>query len=251
MRQPDASNASGREEPRNPPLHTGDSAASPRTRLRRHPERGDHRRAQIEAILDAALVCHVATLVDGAPAIIPTAFVRIGDFVYLHGSTANRVFRQIADGAPVCLEVTHLDAIVLARSAFHTSMNYRCVVAYGVGERVEDPNEKFEALQALVEHVCPGRSADARAPSPLELKQTLVVRVPIDEASAKLRTTPPADTEADQALPCWAGVIPLRLEPNTPKAAPDLRAGIELPDYVRDWKPKSGWLQAADEVEHG
>lgn len=189
-----------------------------RTTLRRLPDRGDHRPETVRAILDEALVVHVGFAVDGQPWVIPMTYARIGDNVYLHGSAANHLLRGLASGVEVCVTVTLLDGLVLARSAFHHSMNYRSVVIFGVAERVEDEDEKQRAFVALVERMAPGRSTQGvRLPSPAESRKTLVVRLPILEASAKVRTGPPIDDPEDLDLPVWAGVVPLRLIPGDPR----------------------------------
>ncbi len=207
-----------------------------RTRLKRRPERGHYDRETIRAILDEGLVCHVAVPVDGRPHVIPTAYVRVGDWIYLHGATANQLLRALRSGAEAGLCVTLIDGLVLARSAFHSSVNYRSVVVYGRATEVVDPNEKLEALHALVDHMVPGRWSDVRAPNPYELRQTLVVKLPIEEASAKLRAGPPSDDEPDYALDCWAGVIPLGLEVGKPQADPRLDPAVEPPDYARAYR---------------
>lgn len=187
-----------------------------RAELRRHPERAVAEREGIDAILDEALVGHVGVVVDGAPVVIPMLFARDGDAVYLHGSAASRLMRVLATGTEACLTVTLLDGLVLARSAFSHSMNYRSVVAFGRTEKVTDPAELTRALDALVERVAPGRSSVARPPTDQERRATLVVRLPLTEVSAKARSGPPADAEADLALDVWAGVVPLRLERGEP-----------------------------------
>jgi nitroimidazol reductase NimA-like FMN-containing flavoprotein (pyridoxamine 5'-phosphate oxidase superfamily) len=179
-----------------------------RTTVRRRAHRGRYDRATIDAVLDEAMVCHLAVADADGPLVLPTGFVRVGDELFLHGSSANHLLRLAADGRPVCVAVTLLDGLVLARSQFSHSMNYRSVVVFGRG-RVVEGAEKEQALTAFVDHIVPGRSAEARPPSPAELAATLVVAVPLDEASAKVRTGPPADTEADLALDVWAGVIPI------------------------------------------
>jgi nitroimidazol reductase NimA-like FMN-containing flavoprotein (pyridoxamine 5'-phosphate oxidase superfamily) len=205
---------------------------TPRTTLRRKKERGDHTVDTINAILDEAMICHVGFAVDGQPFVIPTTYVRIDDHLYVHGATANHAFRALADGAAACVTVTLVDGLVLARSTFHHSVNYRSVVLFGAGERVDDPGEKAEAMHRLVEHLVPGRTADARAADPSELRQTLVVRLPIDEASAKIRTGGPIDDEADLSLPVWAGVIPLRLAAGEPERDHLLAPDIATPPYA-------------------
>lgn len=193
-------------------------AVTDRTRLRRKAERGAHDRATIDAILDEALVCHVGFAIDGRPVVIPTAFGRIGSDLYLHGAVGNHALRTLAGGIEVCVTVTLLDGLVLARSAFHHSMNYRSVVLFGRAEPVTDDREKLDALLAVVDHMEPGRSAASRPPTPEELRATLVVRLPIVEGSAKVRTGGPVDDEADLALDHWAGVIPLALVRGEPVA---------------------------------
>ena len=199
-----------------------------RTRVHRLPERGHYDRATIHAILDEALICHVGFVVEGRPVVIPTIHARVGDHLYFHGSPAAGMLRTLRGSVDACVTITLLDGLVLARSGFHSSMNYRSVVVFGKAEEVSDREEKLRVLEALVEHVCPGRSADARGPSESELKQTLVLRVPIAEASAKIRTGPPKDDEEDYALPIWAGVLPLTLEPSEP--VPDNE--LAIPEYV-------------------
>jgi nitroimidazol reductase NimA-like FMN-containing flavoprotein (pyridoxamine 5'-phosphate oxidase superfamily) len=208
----------------------------PRTTLRRLPERARYERAAIHAILDEALWCHVGFVQDGQPFVIPTIHARVAERLYVHGSAASRMLRTLAGGIPACVTVSLLDGLVLARSAFHHSMNYRSVVLLGSALPVEDPAEKQAALRAIVEHVCPGRSQDVRGPSETELRATSVLRLPIEEASAKLRSGPPLDDEADYGLPCWAGVLPLRLSPGPPEADPRLAAGVPLPGYVSAYR---------------
>jgi hypothetical protein len=203
-----------------------------RTQVKRRAQRGHYDRATIDAILDEGLVCHVGVAHQGFVTVLPTAYVRHGDSLYVHGSTANRMFRAIRDGAEACVTVTLLDGVVLARSAFHQSMNYRCVVLYGRAREVTEESKKLEAMHWLLDHVAPGRWADVRPPSPLELKQTLVLEFPIDEASAKVRSGPPIDDEEDMELPCWAGEIPLRLVAGRPVAAADMQREAAVPDYA-------------------
>jgi nitroimidazol reductase NimA-like FMN-containing flavoprotein (pyridoxamine 5'-phosphate oxidase superfamily) len=201
-----------------------------RTTVRRLAKRGNYDRATVEAILDEALICHVGFVVDGSPVVIPTIHTRVGETLYFHGSAASRMLRSLCDGVDACVTVTLLDGLVLARSAFHHSMNYRSVVVFGNAHEVTDRDEKLTVLQALVEQVCRGRSADVRGPNESELKQTLVLALPINEASAKIRTGPPIDDEEDYALPMWAGVLPMRLQPGT--AVRDERSVAPLPGYV-------------------
>ena len=205
---------------------------SERTTIRRHPHRGVYDRAAIDAILDEALICHLGFVHDGQPYVIPTIHARADDVVYLHGSPASRMLQTTRRGVPVCLAVTLLDGLVLARSVYHHSMNYRSAVLLGEAREVVDAEEKLHALRAIVEHVLPGRWRDARRPTSKEAAGTMVLALPIDEASAKVRTGPPADDAADESLPVWAGVIPLRLVPGEPEPA---SAGVDLPDYVADY----------------
>jgi len=202
-----------------------------RTRHRRLPERGSFDIGVINAILDEALMCHVGFVVDGRPSVIPTIHARIGDRLYLHGAAANHMLRSLAGGVDACVTVTIVDGLVLARSAFHHSMDYRSVMVFGRASRVDDPDETQRALHALVEHVVPGRNADARPPSDAELRKTLVLRLPIAEASAKVRTGGPVDDEEDLTLGVWAGVLPCALTFGTAVAAPDVTAAT--PEYVR------------------
>jgi len=210
-----------------------------RTTVRRLGKRGNYDRETIQAILDEALICHVAFVVDGSPVVIPTIHTRVDDTLYFHGSAASRMLRSLRDGVEACVCVTLLDGLVMARSAFHHSMNYRSAMIFGTAMEVRDRDEKIRVLTALVEHVARGRSRDARAPNEAELKQTLVLSLPITEASAKIRTGGPIDDEEDYALPIWAGVLPLRLEPHAPIADERLRSGIEVPEYIRRYSRKA------------
>jgi uncharacterized protein len=210
---------------------------SDRTRVRRLPERGRYDRETIHEILDEALICHLAWVTDGGePRVIPTIHARVDDTLYLHGSNASRALKSVRGGREVCVEVTLLDGLVLARSAFHHSMNYRSVVVYGRARPVTELTEKEIAQRAIVDHVARGRSEDARMPNRSELDQTTFVAVPIDEASAKVRTGPPMDDEEDLALAVWAGVLPLRLVPGDAVPAPDLPSGLAPPDDVTDYR---------------
>jgi nitroimidazol reductase NimA-like FMN-containing flavoprotein (pyridoxamine 5'-phosphate oxidase superfamily) len=204
-----------------------------RTTLHRRPTRGSYDRATVEAILDEGLYCHVGFVVEGQPYVIPTIHARVEDQLYVHGSSASRMLRTLKKGAPMCVTVTILDGLVLARSAFHSSMNYRSVVVLGTAREVTDPIEKPEALKAIVEHVQPQRWRDIRSPTEQELKATSVLRLPLEEVSAKIRTGPPLDDEEDYQLPCWAGEIPLHLTPQTPVPDPRLLPGTHMPSYVR------------------
>ena len=214
-----------------------------RTTVRRLPARGSYDRDLIHSILDEAPVCHVGFVVDGRPFVIPTLHVRVDDRLYVHGSPGSRMLKGMAGGAEVCVTATLIDGIVLARSAFHHSMNYRSVVVFGVAEAVDDLDEKARILRALSEHLVPGRWRDVRVPTVGELKGTSVLSLPIDEASAKVRTVPPLDDEEDYALPAWAGVVPLSLRPGEPVPCPRLAPGIEPPSYARDYPgPGAGTL---------
>ncbi len=201
-------------------------------RVRRLPARGQYDRATIDAIVDEALICHVAFVVGDQPFVIPTIHGRMGDEIVLHGAPASRMIKHIAAGNPVAIAVTLVDGLVLARSVFHSSMNYRSAVLFGRGRLIDDDGDKLTALAAISEHLVRGRWADARQPTQKELDATLVVAVPIDSASAKVRTGPPGDDEEDYALPIWAGVLPFQLQPQPPIADARLSADIEVPGYV-------------------
>lgn len=207
-----------------------------RTKVRRHPERGEYDRAAIEAILDEGLYCHVGFVDRGQPFVIPTIHARVGDRVYLHGSAASRMLGSLGGGIPACLTVTLIDGLVLARAVFSHSMNYRSAVVLGTATEVTNPDEKMAALEAIVEHVVPGRWADARLPSDSDMRATRVLRMPLDESSAKIRTGPPKDAAADLALGIWAGVIPLTLVPGAPVADPALGADIPTPGYASEYR---------------
>ncbi|HWA52737.1 MAG TPA: pyridoxamine 5'-phosphate oxidase family protein [Solirubrobacterales bacterium] len=206
---------------------------TPRTKLRRKPKRGSHEREAIEAILDEALVSHLGFVDDGLPVVIPTLHVRIGRQVYLHGSAASRALRE-SEGAEVCLTATLVDGLVLARAVMHHSANYRSAMLFGEGGWVDDEEEKLAALEALVEKIVPGRWGDARVPSAKELRATSVLRIPIHEASAKIRSGPPLDDEADLELPVWAGVVGLRTVVEEPEPDALLAAGVEAPTYLNE-----------------
>lgn len=208
---------------------------SPRTRVRRLPERGSHDWSVIAGILDEALVCHVGFVVDGAPVVIPTAHARRGTTLYLHGAPASRMLRSLAGGVEVCVTVTLLDGLVLARSLFHHSLNYRSVVCFGRAVEVTDLGEKEAALRLFAEHVLPGRAAEVREPSVAELKATRVLALRLDEASAKLRTGPPKDDAEDLELPVWAGVVPVGLAVGDAVAdTPHLATAASVRGAVRD-----------------
>jgi nitroimidazol reductase NimA-like FMN-containing flavoprotein (pyridoxamine 5'-phosphate oxidase superfamily) len=217
------------------------SAPTKRTQVHRHPERGDYDRAVIDSILDEALICHVAfNDGDGAPRCLPTIHARVGDTIYLHGSTAARAWKALRAGAEVCIVATIVDGLVMARSAFNHSMNYRSVVVFGIAREVTDEEELHTAAAAITSHVAPGREDEARMPTPAEYKQTLLLAVPLEEASAKVRTGPPKDDEEDKALPIWAGVLPLVTRPGDPETAPDLHDGIDVPPSVTGYHRPGG-----------
>lgn len=211
--------------------HTG------RAELRRLPKRGSHEPAAIHAILDAGFLAHVGFQIDGQPFVIPTLYGRDGEKLYLHGSAASRMLGELEGGAPACVTVTLVDALVLARSAFHHSMNYRSVVAFGTATRIEAEEAKTRALRVISEHLLEGRWEDVRGPNGKELKATSVIEFSIEEASAKVRTGPPLDDEEDYALPVWAGILPVSLETKAPISDERLAEGIEPPPYVlRQWR---------------
>jgi hypothetical protein len=205
---------------------------TPRTTLRRLPARGHFDFDTLCAILDEGLFAHVGFMLDGQPYVIPTLHGRVGRTLYIHGSAASRMLRTASAGVPLCVTVSLIDGLVLARSAFHHSANYRSAVVLGTAREVLDPEERLRALLAISEHVLPGRWAEVRAPNEKELKATTVLALPIEEASAKVRSGPPGDEEEDYALDCWAGVLPLRLVAGAPEPDPRLRPGIAVPDNV-------------------
>lgn len=208
-------------------------APTPRTRINRLPKRGDYSQETIYGILDAAFICHAGFVVDGQPYVIPTSYGRAGDTLYLHGSAASRMLRTLAGGVDVCVTVTLLDGIVLARSAFHHSMNYRSVVILGKATPIEGEAAKFEALRIIVEQIVPGRWEHVRKPSAQELKATAVLSLPIEEASAKLRAGPPLDEEEDYALDTWTGVLPLAMRAGEPIPDPRLHANAaQIPEHI-------------------
>jgi uncharacterized protein len=204
-----------------------------RTRLKRLPQRGHYERATINEILDEAFICHVGFVLDGQPFVIPTGYARMGDVLYVHGARASRMLKALQqEGAQVCVTVTLVDGLVLARSAFHHSINYRSVVIFGHARAVTDDTEKLSALRALTEHIAPGHWAEVRQPNQQELQATTVLALPLTEASAKLRTGPPIDDEEDYALPVWAGELPLHLTTGTPHADPRLPTNIAPPPHI-------------------
>ncbi len=204
-----------------------------RTRVVREPHRGVYDRETVNQILDEAFLCHVGFAVDGQPFVIPTSYGRKENSLYIHGSAASRMLRQMKDGVPVCVTVTLLDGLVLARSVFNHSMNYRSVVILGKATLVDNPEEKLEALRVLSEHIIRGRWDDARQPNEKELKATSVLRVPIEEFSAKVRTGPAIDDEEDYSFPTWAGVIPLAIKAGQPIDDERLSPRQTFPEYLR------------------
>jgi uncharacterized protein len=213
------------------------TAPTDRTRVRRVPQRGVYERETVEAILDESLISHVGFVHDGYPVVIPTLHARLGDRLYLHGSAASRMLRTLQKGVPVCVTATLVDGLVLARSAFHHSVNYRSAVVFGQATAVEAEQDRLEALELFTEKLVPGRWADVRPPTRQELKGTTVLRLPLDEASAKVRTGPPVDDDEDYDLPVWAGVLPLGTQAAAPQPDPRLDPAIETPGYVAAWRP--------------
>jgi len=212
------------------------SNPTPRTRVVREPQRAVYDRDAVNQILDEALLCHVGFVAEGQPYVIPTSYGRDKDMLYIHGSVASRMLRHLDQGVPVCVTVTLLDGIVLARSIFNHSMNYRSVVILGTATLVDDPAEKLAALRALSEHILPNRWDDSRHPNEKELKATSVLRLPITEFSAKVRVGPPVDDADDYAFPTWAGVIPLEITSGHPIR--DERCKQELPEYLKHYSRK-------------
>ena len=211
--------------------------ATSRTRVRRAPARADYERETIDAILDEALVAHLGFVDDGQPYVIPTMVARVRHTVYVHGSAASRMIRGLTAGIPACLSVTLIDGLVLARSVFHHSLNYRSAVVLGRCRPVEGPDEREAALHAFTEQLVPGRWDEVRPPTAQELKGTRVLAMDLDECSAKLRFGPPGDDEDDYALPVWAGVVPLRTVAGPPVPDPRLASGIEPSAAVTGWRP--------------
>jgi nitroimidazol reductase NimA-like FMN-containing flavoprotein (pyridoxamine 5'-phosphate oxidase superfamily) len=207
-----------------------------RHEVRRLPERATYDRDTVNAIIDEALICHVGIADGGQPFVLPTIHARDGDTLLFHGLKGGRLLRAIASGAEICVAITLLDGLVLARSAFHHSMGYRSVVLFGRGRVIEDEAGKLAALERLTEHVVPGRWADARPPNAKELKMTTVVAMPIDAASAKQRDLLPKDDAADYALPIWAGYVPLPQTPGTAVTDPEQQVAVEMPDYVANYR---------------
>jgi nitroimidazol reductase NimA-like FMN-containing flavoprotein (pyridoxamine 5'-phosphate oxidase superfamily) len=215
-------------------------AITARTQVKRLPKRGQYDRETIDRILDEGFICHVGFVHDGSPVVIPTGYARSGDRLYIHGSAASRMLRSLDQGVEVCVTVTLLDGLVLARSAFHHSMNYRSVVIFGTAKAVTDEVEKNEALRLFTEHVVPGRWEQIRWPTAQELKATTVLSLPIEEASAKVRTGPPIDDEEDYAMSVWAGVLPLQLTKRAPVADSRLPQETDPGVDVTGWRRKTG-----------
>jgi nitroimidazol reductase NimA-like FMN-containing flavoprotein (pyridoxamine 5'-phosphate oxidase superfamily) len=207
-----------------------------RTRVRRIPKRGAYDRETIYQILDEGFICHVGFTIDGKTFVIPTGYARDGDNLLIHGSAASRMMREMAGGIEVCVTVTLIDGLVLARSAFHHSMNYRSVVIFGTAEFVENEAEKYEALRAFTDHIVPERWDEVRPPTAKELKATTVLRLPLHEASAKVRTGNPVDDEEDYDLNVWAGMIPLKISAGQPENDSRLESEIPLPTYVSNYE---------------
>ena len=207
-----------------------------RTNLKRLPKRGHFDHDTVNAILDEGFICHVGFVVDGQPFVIPTGYARVDDKLYLHGSQASRMLRSLVQGIDVCITVTLIDGLVLARSAFHHSINYRSVVVFGKAQQVVDREEKIKALFALSEHIIKNRWDDVREPTEEELVQTTVLVLPLEEVSAKIRTGPPLDDDEDYDLPIWAGVLPLKLVAGEPVTDPQMRVEADPPDYVKNYR---------------
>lgn len=203
-----------------------------RTRVRRLPERGHYDRDTVYSILDEGFLCHLGFVADGKPVVIPTLYGREGDRLYVHGSAASRMLRTLSKGVDCCITVSLVDALVLARSGFHSSMNYRSVVVFGRATEITNPEDKTHALAVVSEHLLPGRWAEVRGPSPQELKGTSVLQVELSEVSAKIRTGGPKDDEEDYDLPVWAGIVPLATRYADPQPDERLRDGIPVPGYV-------------------
>jgi nitroimidazol reductase NimA-like FMN-containing flavoprotein (pyridoxamine 5'-phosphate oxidase superfamily) len=197
-------------------------------------------RQDVIKLLDRSSVCHVGLVTDGQPFVIPTLYARVGDELLLHGSVASRLVRHVRTGEPICVTVTEVDGLVLARSAFETSMNYRSVVVLGTGREVTDADERLAALRAISDAVLPGRWEDVRPPNDTELRKTMIVAVAIEQCSAKVSSGHPEDPDDELGLPVWAGRVPLRRAAGEPEPSPDLRAGIEIPDYLRTWVDDHG-----------
>jgi nitroimidazol reductase NimA-like FMN-containing flavoprotein (pyridoxamine 5'-phosphate oxidase superfamily) len=224
------------DSPAPPNTMSAEAAPSERTRVKRLPNRGAYDRQTIYRIVDASISCHIGYVVDGQPYVTPTAHWRRDEYVYWHGSSASRMLRAQGTARSVCFTVTLLDGLVLARSAFHHSMNYRSVMALGIPQLVDDPEEKMAALQAFVERLTPGRWREVRPPTEAELKATTVMRLRLDEASAKMRSGPSVEDDADLALPCWAGVVPLAVQAGPLQPDALLPPGTPTPAYLGAFK---------------
>lgn len=221
-----------------PPTETGYIVVTDRTRLRRLPEQGSHRTADLHAVLDAGFVCHLGLVVDGWPVVVPTTYGRIGDRLFLHGSVASRSLRSAKEPVPVCVTVTHVDGLVLARSLFEHSVNYRCAMVYGLPDVLSDPEDKLQGLKAISNQAAPGQWEYARPPTPKELAATTVLALALGEASVKVRHGPPGDGDGpDASLDVWAGEIPLRTVRLDPLDDPSLKAGVTLPDHLSKRRP--------------
>jgi uncharacterized protein len=212
------------------------AATSDRTTIRRMPQRAVYDRAAINAILDEGLVCHLGFTLDAQPYVLPTIYARDGERILIHGSSASRMFRALRTGIPLCATITLVDGLVLARSAYHHSMNYRSVVILGTAIEICERAAKIAAMRAIVNHAIPGRWHEVRSPSEVEMRATTVLSLPADEASAKVRTGPPIDDEEDYALKVWAGVLPLSLDAHAAMADPRLPPDIDMPSYVRFYR---------------
>ena len=221
-------------------MSEGQYQVTERTKLDRIAKRGVYDRETVHRILDEGLICHVGVAVDGQPYVLPMAYGRDGDRIFLHGSVASRLARHLAGGAPVCVTVTLVDGLVLARSGFSSSMNYRSVVVLGTPRPVTEPSEKARALDTIADHLAPGRSREQRPAKPKELAATQVLELPLTEVSAKVRTGPPEDLAQDVGLPVWAGVLPLHQASGEPEPAPDLPAGVDLPRSLDPWRRPAG-----------
>ena len=218
---------------------------TPRTTVKRMRKRGSYDREVIHAILDRTIVCHVGVVIDGSPRVLPTLHARIDDRVYIHGAASNRMIRTAAEGVEICLTATLIDGLVMARSAFHHSVDYRSAVIFGVAHEVTEPVRKLAAMRALVERIGPGQWERIRQPNPKELAATSILELPITEASAKVRADGVLDDEGDYGLPIWAGVIPLRTETLTPIADPRLPAGIAMPRNISEYLPPDSRISCA------
>ncbi len=213
---------------------------TPRSRLKRVPKRGHYDHETVYAVLDAGMIAHVGMALEGQPVVIPVNYGRMGDEIVFHGAKASRRAKYVRNGGEVCITVTHLDGLVLARSAFHHAVNYRSVVAFGKGRIIDDPDEKYAALKAISEHMLPGRWDEVREPNKKEMNATTVIAIKIEEASAKIRNSPPGDEEEDYALDVWAGTLPVRQTYGTPEPDSRLKAGIPIPEYIQKVIPSPG-----------